>query len=253
MGELLSKPGINYLKIYLQLRETLPSLLISGETPPTRSREGFPSPRCEQRPHLCARRAPRPVGALGDWVARPTFPGVTTEEGGNVPTPSLKGVGREQRSEGGGAGRERHETPSRPLLRGVPESPKFSASGTLPPRPGGVTPRRATPAAAPPSLPTNRCFRPSRRSATDVRSSWWTALATCVGSRTYLVGAAGERGEAVWRGKGKGRIGSVCMKDKREKFVFTRARTLLYVHLRAGFVFFAVKSSMAAVTFPASL
>ena len=252
MGELLSKPGINYLKIYLQLRETLPSLLISGETAPTRSRERFPSPRCEQRPHLCARRAPRPVGA----VARPTFPGVTTEEGGNVPTPSLKGVGREQRSEVGGAGRERHETPSHPLLRGVPEAPKFSASGTLPPRPGGVTPRRATPASTPPSFPTNRCFRPSRRSATDVRGSWWTALATCLGSRTYLVGAAGERGEAVWRGKGKGRgrIGSVCMKDKREKFVFTRARTLLYVyHLRAVFVFFAVKSSIAAVTFPASL
>ena len=70
------------------------------------------------------------------------------------------------------------------------------------------------------------------------------------------MGAARERGEAVWRGKGKGRgrIGSVCMKDKREKFVFTRARTLLYVyHLRAVFVFFAVKSRIAAVTFPASL
>ena len=42
------------------------------------------------------------------------------------------------------------------------------------------------------------------------------------------------------------------MKDRREKFVLTRARTLLYVHhLRV--VFFAVKSGMAAVTFPAFL
>lgn len=55
-------------------------------------------------------------------------------------------------------------------------------------------------------VPPSRCFCPSRRFVTYVRDSWWTAPATCICSRTNLVGAAEER-----KGPGRGRINTCAM------------------------------------------
>jgi hypothetical protein len=74
--------------------------------------------------------------------------------------------------------------------------------GIRDPSPQGVAGHR-TPGVP---IPPNRCFCPSRRFVTYVRDSWWTSRATCICSRTNLVGAAEER-----KGPGRGRINTCVM------------------------------------------
>lgn len=155
-------------------------------------------------------------------------------ERGKAPTPNLVGAGREQRSGGWEQELEAPERPRRPpraaspcpRARGicVPENHRRPAGALSPCRGAGCG---ESPRSALPSLCPNRCCGPSRRFVPDVQDSWWTALAPCICSRTYLKGATGEGAEVGLGEERAGKASGVYIQ------VHTGAHTSLNVSFNA--------------------